>query len=84
MLILKILQYFINCFINLICWRRGINRDDVILFMTTRRIGRDDDPPMSRTSPILDIHPLWDEWSRVNFEVHHSFGNLTTWSFSAR
>jgi hypothetical protein len=75
MFILKILQDFINCFINLICWRRGDDRDDSILFMTTRRIGRGDDPPTSRTSPILDIHPLRDEWSRVNFNVHHFFAS---------
>jgi hypothetical protein len=61
MLILKIFQNFINYFINLICWRRGVNRDDSILFMTTRRIGRDDDPPTSWTGPIFDIHPLLDE-----------------------
>jgi hypothetical protein len=62
---------------------KGVDRDDSILFMTTQRIGRDDDPPTSRTSPILDIHPLRDEWSRVNFKVRHSFGTLTTQSFSA-
>jgi hypothetical protein len=59
----------------------GVDRDDSILFMTTRRIGRDDDPPTSRTSPILDIHPLRDEWSRVKFKVHHFFTNLATRSF---
>jgi hypothetical protein len=83
MFILKILQNFINFFINLICWRRGDDRDDSIPFMTARRIGRDDDPPTSRTSPILDIHPLRDKWSRVNFKVCHFFGNLATRSFSA-
>jgi hypothetical protein len=81
MFILKELQNFINCFIYLIFWRRGNDRNDSILFMMTRRIGRDDDSPTSRTSSILDIHPFRDKWSRVNFRVRHFFGYLSTRSF---